>query len=460
VTGIKRDLNDPIVKGATIFDQPAAGTLTFGPSPSLFAGGSGAPPSPTGGSTLGFGFDDQATADEFNSLLQDFLNIFRPYIADQDLDDIDRINRQEQASEFLDVLAKYVKGNATLEDLKAVDVRDLEEMDGWNEYYESVTTDETAADTEDTGTGTGEETDTRQKTDEWNELKEAYENGEATLRDLQNFDPGALSDNETWMGQYNDFVTKESQAPQTWEEIEEILRRNGYSESEIASVEGGLRKTKEYSDWLEYPENRGKEFGGQKYCHEREQRGGNTPYDDDCQTRGSVNIGFILGELGYENGSWWDVRPTAGTACTTDAGTVGTRNSAGDCIEDPKKAPGAACANGPHGSQGVLDKDGNCTFVVGNSCRLPGETNIDASGVIDSKGDCVPSGQGTSGGDCSVITQENADECGFEIDENGNLIDKDRDPDSVDDDSVAPFYTNCGGGIFAKTEADCPDVAV
>ena len=51
MAGIKRDLNDPIVKGATIFDQPAAGSLTFGPSPSLFAGRSGGPPSPTGGST-------------------------------------------------------------------------------------------------------------------------------------------------------------------------------------------------------------------------------------------------------------------------------------------------------------------------------------------------------------------------------------------------------------------------
>jgi len=286
----------------------------------------------------------------------------------------------------------------------------------------------------------------------WLEILVKYGSGEATLRDVQSVDVSGLMDIDGFEDYYKDITVVE--APQNWEDVKKILRKNGYSESEIASVEGGLHKTKQYSDWLEYPENRGKEFGGIKYCHEREQRGGNTPYDDDCQNRGSVNLGFILGELGYENGSWWDVRPTAGTACTTDKGTPGYKNSDGDCIEDPTKAPGAPCVNGPHGSQGVLDKDGNCTFVVGNSCRLPGETGMFPSGVIDSKGDCVPSGQGTSGGDCTVITQENADECGYEITSDGQLVPKDlsRDPDSY------PTYVNCGGGIFAETEVDCPDM--
>ena len=80
--------------------------------------------------------------------------------------------------------------------------------------------------------------DTIKKALEWNALKEAYENGEATLRDLQNFDPGVLSDNETWMGQYNDYVTQESILGEgtTDEQLRDILRRNGYDDETIDEI--------------------------------------------------------------------------------------------------------------------------------------------------------------------------------------------------------------------------------
>ena len=241
-------------------------------------------------------------------------------------------------------------------------------------------------------------------------------------------------------------------APQTWEEVERILRAEGYSDSEIASVENSLVKTGDYSEWLEFPENRGKEFGGIKYCHEVEQVFGN-PMGDDCQTRGSINLGRLLAvEHGYGDEGFWDIRPTAGTGCTTSEGTAGITNPDGTCREDTTQLPGAFCPDGPHGSEGVLDEDGNCTFVEGKSCNPP--ENPSGYGEINSEGNCVEIGQGTSGGDCTIVTQENADECGFTIDDSGNLVDKDR----GDEDGIAPFYTNCGGGIWSDQNTDCPDI--
>jgi hypothetical protein len=238
-------------------------------------------------------------------------------------------------------------------------------------------------------------------------------------------------------------------APQTWEDVERILRAEGYSDSEIASAENSLVKTGNYSEWLEFPENRGKEFGGIKYCHEVEQTFGN-PMGDDCQTRGSINLGYILGRFGYGDGEWWDTRPTAGTECTTSEGTAGITNPDGTCKEDTTQLPGASCANGPHGSTGVLDDDGNCTFVEGNSCDPP--ENPSGYGKINAEGNCVEIGQGTSGGDCTIVTQENADECGYEITSDGQLI-----PKNLDDPDL-PTYTSCGGGIWADQNTDCPDI--
>jgi hypothetical protein len=63
---------------------------------------------------------------------------------------------------------------------------------------------------------------------------------------------------------------------------------------------------------------------------------------------------------------------------------------------------------------------------------------------------------GGSENDCVVITQENAEECGYEITSDGQLVPIDL----GDDPNSYPDYFNCGGGIFAKTEADCPEMEV
>jgi hypothetical protein len=255
---------------------------------------------------------------------------------------------------------------------------------------------------------------------------------------------GYDDDGETESTVYSDYLRDTiygGKAPQTWEDVERILRAEGYSDSEIASAENSLAKTKEYSEWLEKPENKGKVFYGLKYCHELKEV---NEYDDDCQTRGSINLGYILGEFGYEDAGWWDTRPTAGTGCTTSEGTAGITNPDGTCREDPTQLPGASCADGPHGSEGILDKDGNCTFVAGNSCDPP--NNPDGYGTIDAAGNCIENA------DCTTVNQENAEECGYEITSDGQLIPKDL------DDPNLPNYTPCGGNIFVQEGTECPDV--
>ena len=226
------------------------------------------------------------------------------------------------------------------------------------------------------------------KIKEWNELKEAYENGEATLRDLQNFDPGVLSSNETWMGQYNDFVTQESQAPKTWEEIEEILRRNGYSDDEIQEVKDSIRPP-------------GGEF------------------------QGSLVLPGILSELGYEGGDWWDVRPVSGTPCDAD-GFFGTYDEDGNCV-----STGIEGKEGdPCGVGGTRDKYGVCQ----------GEDTGD-EGADEGTDEETP--------DCTVVTQENAEECGYEITSDGQLIPVDP--------NLPNNYVSCGDNIFVEEGTECPE---
>jgi hypothetical protein len=188
MSGIKRDLNDPIVKGATVFDQPAAGSLTFGPSPSLFAGSSGAPISPTGGPTAiplyntkdeiydpiegsryrygdvfrgiatgagGYVFPnlvDYGTIpsdlirDEMaeTELIRDFIEIFGP-----ELD-----GKGEAVGEWFKVLQRYIEGEITQEDIKETDVGVLSELPGWDDYFKGIVGEETETVSTDDGTTT------------------------------------------------------------------------------------------------------------------------------------------------------------------------------------------------------------------------------------------------------------------------------------------------------------------
>ena len=87
--------------------------------------------------------------------LKDFMSLFLEGIEGLDADDIDRINRQEQANEWLDAYTKYLKDEITLEDLQAVDVSDLTDMDGWDDYYSGIVGDTTGSGG-DAGEGLGE----------------------------------------------------------------------------------------------------------------------------------------------------------------------------------------------------------------------------------------------------------------------------------------------------------------
>jgi hypothetical protein len=92
---------------------------------------------------------------------------------------------------------------------------------------------------------------------------------------------------------------------------------------------------------------------------------------------------------------------------------------------------------------------GNSGLKEGDKCATV--TNGPLDGTIQG-GECVSTTP--AGPDCKVITQENADECGYEISSDGQLVPKDlsKDPESY------PTYVSCGGGVFAETINDCPDM--
>jgi hypothetical protein len=181
------------------------------------------------------------------------------------------------------------------------------------------------------------------------------------------------------------------QAPQTWEGIEKILRDNGYSSGEIESVRNSVRcLIPTYSI-----ENGKNVLDGYKIaCSESE------------QFQGSSQVATILRDLGYEGGDWWDIRPSK--------------------------------------------QDGNSCLTTNESGNVATGTVVNGRCVVDGDDD----GDGTEDADCTIITQENADECGYEITSDGQLVPKDlgKDPETY------PTYVSCGGGIFAKTEEDCPDM--
>lgn len=70
--------------------------------------------------------------------LQDFINIFRPYIEGQDTDDIDRINRQEEADAFMDILRGVQNGTVDPDELRNFEFEYLSEVPGWNDYFQGV----------------------------------------------------------------------------------------------------------------------------------------------------------------------------------------------------------------------------------------------------------------------------------------------------------------------------------
>ena len=291
------------------------------------------------------------------------------------------------------------------------------------------------------------------KTKEWDDLKEAYENDEATLLDLRNFDPGVLSNNETWLETARDFIVKESQL--SWNDVYRVLIQDGMSPEEAkqiiidtiydrtnqnaVTIEGalvrqGLADQGYNVNVMELP-------GESRTSYSIDTDGDGV---DDTVVRGYGETQQVIfgAEVDLNDPTIQGQIATKKKYDDIFSGTYGDNNDREwNDLEDWEK-------NKVLKDKNLLD----CTENGKELGRCYGdETTVDPN-------DTGSTDDGTSASDCIVVNQENADECGFEIDENGNLIDKDRDPDSVDDDSVAPFYTNCGGGIFAKTEEDCPEM--
>ena len=141
MAGIRRNLNDPIVKGSTQFDEPLAGSLTFGPSAPF--GGVHGPSGDFGGSTLsGLGggtflnIDFEGVSDVFIADLLDLISFLQS--------DIEKTGNTESTKPFqnaldrwTELLNNYQNGDATLQDLKDFDAGMLGNMPAWNEYFDN-----------------------------------------------------------------------------------------------------------------------------------------------------------------------------------------------------------------------------------------------------------------------------------------------------------------------------------
>ena len=113
---------------------------------------------------------------------QDFIEIFRESQEDSE----GRLERQTQAAEWLRVLGEYAVGNATEEDLKAVDVSDLMDVSGFEDYYYGIVPRPETEDTE-------EETKTLQDyIDEFGE--DAVNTAQGIYDDVSGYIEGAIDD--------------------------------------------------------------------------------------------------------------------------------------------------------------------------------------------------------------------------------------------------------------------------
>jgi hypothetical protein len=82
--------------------------------------------------------EEQADFGALNPLLVQFNLLMSKWIEGLDSDDIDRVNRQKAAQEWLVLLSQYKDGNISLEDLKKFDDKDLSEMPGWDDYFQGI----------------------------------------------------------------------------------------------------------------------------------------------------------------------------------------------------------------------------------------------------------------------------------------------------------------------------------
>ena len=243
---------------------------------------------------------------------------------------------------------------------------------------------------------------------EWQRLLDAYGRGEASLLELRDFDPAPLSGIEGWSDYYNDFITKESVLDEniTDEKIRAILKSNGYSDEAIDEILAARVDNDNFS--------------------------------------GNNVLSNALCEAGYSNCSDWGVNPKKenGTECVNDDGP-GTYSN-GECVT-------------------TTTENTTCWETI-DGTRVEGKRDAD--------GGCVPLVD-PNAPDCTVITQENAEECGTDLDNLVECTDNLVTFDDGDGNTVErPVYArsqedcnnntntlfNCGGGIFANSRDECPDV--
>lgn len=80
--------------------------------------------------------EEQGDFGGLSPLLVEFNLLLSKWIEGLDSDDMDRVNRQQAAGEWLVLLSQYKNGNISLEELKEFDDEKLSEMPGWSEYFE------------------------------------------------------------------------------------------------------------------------------------------------------------------------------------------------------------------------------------------------------------------------------------------------------------------------------------
>jgi hypothetical protein len=167
---------------------------------------------------------------------------------------------------------------------------------------------------------------------------------------------GYDDDGETESTAYSDYLRDTvygGTTPTTWDDIVKILKAEGYDDEAIEEVRGSIKCLTNANEIQ---------------CGENE------------KFQGSVVLAGILNNSGYD-GSWWDVRPTAGQPCQTDDGKQGEYDTNGNCNETEEPADGTDCEYAV-GIPGKIE-NGECTFIVGAEC-----TEGSVPGTVDSAGKC------------------------------------------------------------------------
>ena len=222
------------------------------------------------------------------------------------VDDIDRIYRQEEAQEWLDLLEAYGRGEVEYNTLINWQPDFLRDIDGFNDYIADIRTEVTwerninfiigECESEE---GCSDDPGRQRVYDKW------VRSGSPTTKD------GMLSDDD-----YDKYTV----VPNEVEGIIEILRNEGYSNEEIQDLLDSIVDNDEFY--------------------------------------GSTVLSNVLKDLGYyEAGAQWDVSPRPGSPCTADDGTIGQYDNVGGCVSQGIGSEGDPCG---YAGEGTKDASGNC----------------------------------------------------------------------------------------------------